>query len=124
MSRTDSSINRREWLSGWWRPSSTEETATPVPLRLKESYDETTDDLPQVAVIQGRFCLAYRNLVCTSCIERCPVAGAIVLESNMPQVNPDLCTGCGECQEVCPAPRNAILAIPRRSPLPSPAVDP
>ncbi len=67
------------------------------------------DDAPKVAVIQGRHCLAYRELMCSTCFERCPEKGAIVVERGIPQVVTDRCTGCGDCQDVCPAPTNAIL---------------
>lgn len=68
---------------------------------------------PMVAVIQGRFCLAYRSF-CSVCVERCPVPGAITVERGIPSVNAAACTGCGICAQVCPAPRNAILQTPRR----------
>lgn len=67
----------------------------------------------RVAVIQGRFCLAYTSF-CTVCAERCPVPGAMKVEKGIPMIVPDTCTGCGVCHEVCPAPTNAVLVIPRR----------
>jgi Na+-translocating ferredoxin:NAD+ oxidoreductase RNF subunit RnfB len=66
-----------------------------------------------VAVIQGRFCLAYTSF-CTVCSERCPVPGAMKVAQGIPMVIADACTGCGICHEVCPAPTNAVLVIPRR----------
>lgn len=68
---------------------------------------------PRTAVIQGRFCLAYRSLACSVCAERCPEPGAIVRERGIPRVVADACTGCGVCHDVCPAPRNAVLVMPR-----------
>jgi Pyruvate/2-oxoacid:ferredoxin oxidoreductase delta subunit len=68
----------------------------------------------KVAIIQGRFCLAYRNSFCTVCSERCPEPGAIQVENGFPRVVADLCTGCGICHEVCPAPRNAVLMMRRK----------
>ena len=65
-----------------------------------------------VAVIQGRFCLAYTS-VCSVCVERCPVPGAIQVENGLPMIVSETCTGCGVCHEVCPAPKNAILVLPR-----------
>lgn len=65
----------------------------------------------RVAVIQGRFCLAYQNNFCSVCSERCPEEGAIVVEKGIPTVNADHCTGCGICSDLCPAPRNAILMV-------------
>jgi Na+-translocating ferredoxin:NAD+ oxidoreductase RNF subunit RnfB len=66
-----------------------------------------------VAVIQGRRCLALTSF-CAACVERCPVPGAMHVTNGMPSVVPDVCTGCGICHEVCPAPTNAVLMLPRR----------
>jgi Pyruvate/2-oxoacid:ferredoxin oxidoreductase delta subunit len=80
-----------------------------------EHPSSLADKLPKTAVVQGRFCLAYRNSFCSVCSERCPVPGAIVTERGFPRVNPALCTGCAICHDLCPAPRNAILMIPKRT---------
>lgn len=66
-----------------------------------------------VAVIQGRRCIALTSF-CAACVERCPVPGAMQLTNGLPSVVPDVCTGCGICHEVCPAPTNAVLMLPRR----------
>jgi len=66
-----------------------------------------------VAVIQGRQCVALTSF-CAACVERCPVPGAMVVTHGLPSVVPDVCTGCGICQKVCPAPTNAVLLLPRR----------
>jgi len=73
-------------------------------------------DAPTTAVIQGRHCLAYRDLMCSTCYEQCPEKGAIVTERGIPRVVTDLCTGCRKCHDVCPAPINAILLIPDKRP--------
>ena len=67
----------------------------------------------QVAVIQGRFCLAYTSF-CSVCVERCPILGAMKVDKGIPMIVADACTGCGICHEVCPAPTNAVLVLPRR----------
>lgn len=67
----------------------------------------------KVAIIQGRFCLAYTSF-CTVCSERCPVPGAMKVEQGIPMVIAAACTGCGICHDVCPAPTNAVLVLPRR----------
>ena len=72
-----------------------------------------TEAISKVAVIQGRFCLAYSSF-CTVCSERCPVPGAMKVEKGIPMIVADVCTGCGVCHEVCPAPINAVLLVPRR----------
>lgn len=57
-------------------------------------------------------CLNRHSTPCSVCIERCPVPGAIDFVGDVPDVNERLCTGCGICQHVCPAPQNAILMLP------------
>jgi Pyruvate/2-oxoacid:ferredoxin oxidoreductase delta subunit len=50
------------------------------------------------------------------------------VEKGIPMVVPEICTGCGICHDVCPAPTNAVLVLPRRPsqrftpPPPPPAV--
>jgi len=65
-----------------------------------------------VARISTVDCLAHQGTTCSSCSERCPVEGAIKLTRGRPQVVAEACTGCGICQHVCPAPRNAVLVMP------------
>jgi Na+-translocating ferredoxin:NAD+ oxidoreductase RNF subunit RnfB len=77
-------------------------------------------DYTHLAVIAGRFCLAYQGTHCTSCHDRCPVPGAIVIEQGLPRVVPDVCTGCRICHVVCPAPENAVRIVPRPEGLPPP----
>lgn len=57
-------------------------------------------------------CLAYQGSFCTVCSEHCPVEGAIDVIEGRPRINAELCTGCGICQHVCPAPVNAVLMLP------------
>jgi Na+-translocating ferredoxin:NAD+ oxidoreductase RNF subunit RnfB len=59
------------------------------------SRAELTVRAPNVAVIQGRFCLAYQRSFCSTCSERCPVPNAIIVENGIPRVNASACTGCG-----------------------------
>lgn len=74
-----------------------------------------------IAVIGGRLCLAYHEIACSVCVERCPVPGALVSDSGLPRVVPGLCTGCGACMPVCPAPENAIRMVLRPVGLPKAA---
>ena len=51
-------------------------------------------------------CLAYQNVVCRTCGESC-AHNAIRFSPRLggasePRLEPDLCTGCGDCQVVCP----------------------
>jgi ferredoxin-type protein NapG len=57
-------------------------------------------------------CLPFQGSVCSSCVEACPVPGAMQLNGNKPKIVEEICTGCGVCQFVCPAPDNAILLMP------------
>jgi ferredoxin len=57
-------------------------------------------------------CLAHLGTTCSTCRERCPVPGAISVDRGRPTVVPDVCTGCGVCAHVCPAPHNAIAILP------------
>jgi len=65
-------------------------------------------------IVQGD-CLAHRGSFCSTCIERCPVPGAIATTHGRPSVVADLCNGCGICQFMCPAPINAIHILPNRA---------
>ena len=101
-------MTRRDFLSNML-PSRWAQRPTPAAPVL-ETNDPAT---PTVAVIAGRHCLAYQGSFCSTCRERCPVDGAIVIERGLPRVNPALCNGCRICHELCPAPINAILMIGR-----------
>lgn len=60
-------------------------------------------------------CLNSHGSSCRSCVEHCPVPGAIDCEGALPRVHPNLCVGCGVCQFVCPAPIPAIAILPNRA---------
>ncbi|MDQ6970857.1 MAG: ferredoxin-type protein NapF [Mariprofundus sp.] len=57
--------------------------------------------------VVGKSCLAKQQVICTTCAEQCelrairftPLAGAIA----QPEINLDVCTGCGACDAPCPA---------------------
>lgn len=78
--------------------------------QTEDSADET-DDQPRIAHIDPDLCLAHQRSFCSVCVERCPEQGALVLQDHLPQVQPDLCTGCAICQRACPAPINAIRLL-------------
>jgi len=65
-----------------------------------------------VAWIQTMACLAYTGSFCTVCSERCPVPGAIEVKAGKSRIREEVCTGCGVCATVCPAPCNAIVVMP------------
>jgi len=98
-----SSLNRRDLFALLGRPF--QRSAEPSPAEVRP--------VDAVAVIQGRRCIALTSF-CAVCVERCPVPGAMRVAHGMPSVVPDVCTGCGICHDVCPAPTNAVLMLPRR----------
>ena len=108
-----SSISRRELFRsflGRGRESAIEPSPAepPAPMRVP------ADDTPQLALILDRFCLAWQGSFCSVCVERCPEPGAILTEKGKPRVDPDRCTGCRICHDVCPAPKNAVFLVARK----------
>ena len=74
-----------------------------------------TEAIPPImgtARVTPHLCLAYHHTTCTVCSERCPVDDAITICDGKPTINESVCTGCGVCRYVCPAPENAILHMP------------
>lgn len=64
------------------------------------------------AIVTEHLCLAHHGTTCTVCSEQCPVENAIRVSDGKPTVDESLCTGCGVCRYVCPAPENAVLLMP------------
>lgn len=101
-------LTRRDLLASLFRrPGRNSATSAHTPVSPPSVAAST------VAHIVPRHCLAWRNLVCTTCVERCAVEGAIEVREGRPFVRPDRCTGCGDCRDVCPAPINAVMSLPR-----------
>lgn len=67
-----------------------------------------------VARVLAFNCIARTG--CVSCVEHCRVPGALELVGIKPVVNEDICTGCGDCRGVCPAPSPAIEILPKLPP--------
>jgi ferredoxin len=86
----------------------------PAAPRVEEALAPVIEETPPLALILDRFCLAYQGSFCSVCSERCPADGAITVEYGKPRVNPDFCTGCKVCHEVCPAPKNAVFLVARK----------
>ena len=70
--------------------------------------------------VRPRLCLAWQGSFCSTCSERCPVEGAISIESGRPRVVESRCNGCGLCVQVCPAPLNAFELLSPRQQAPGP----
>ncbi len=60
-------------------------------------------------------CLAHQGTFCSTCVEQCPVDGAMRLEDGKPIINSTACTGCGVCQYMCPAPVNPLMILARQT---------
>ncbi|MCC6231046.1 MAG: 4Fe-4S binding protein [Verrucomicrobiales bacterium] len=103
------SLSRRGLLGSFLRPLKA--GGEKAKQHLARSPFERTD---QVAVIQGRHCLAYQEECCTVCYEKCPVPQALELNEGVPRIILEICTGCGLCRDVCPAPTNAIMLADRK----------
>jgi Pyruvate/2-oxoacid:ferredoxin oxidoreductase delta subunit len=84
------------------------------PLEELPISPKSSEEPAQLALILDRFCLAYQGSFCSICSERCPADGAITVEQGKPRVNPDFCTGCKICHDVCPAPKKAIFLVSRK----------
>ena len=69
-------------------------------------------------------CLSGPPGFCSSCLDQCPVEGAITLQGQFPVIQSQACTGCGVCQHVCPAPTNAVLILPSSFPSPPAGASP
>lgn len=120
-------VNRRDFLAAWLGRTRPEPAARSVSPAAQPRAMVRTAPVPptvvgapaappvaRVAIVQGRHCLAYQRSFCSTCIERCPIPGGIIRHQGLPMVDPSVCDGCGLCQAACPAPRNAILMLPRR----------
>ncbi len=67
------------------------------------------------SVVLNDHCLAIRGISCECCRDACET-GALRFVPQLggaakPQLNPDLCTRCGECAQVCP--QQALSVLPQ-----------
>jgi len=66
-----------------------------------------------------RCVVSTKNQDCGACSEHCPTQAVHMVPYKgtltIPQVNPDLCIGCGGCESICPVrPMRAILIKPNK----------
>jgi ferredoxin len=106
-----SAISRRDLFRSLFGRR-TETVVPPVEEKIRQL--PAVDETPPLALILDRFCLAWQGSFCSVCSERCPAGGAITVEQGKPRVNPDFCTGCRICHDVCPAPKNAVFLVARK----------
>lgn len=75
----------------------------PLTLELKQ----------KTKIAEARFnprnCIVFQDgAKCGKCAEACPVRAVTLRRTGAPKLNPELCIGCGACQQVCPAPEKAM----------------
>ena len=54
-------------------------------------------------------CIAWQDIICMSCSNRCEYKAIKMMHYRHPQVDPQICTGCGMCVHTCPV--DAISVI-------------
>jgi ferredoxin len=74
-----------------------------------------------MAVAHNDFCLA-RNSGCFACMERCEPGAIKLIPGVGVRINPQLCTGCGSCEYICPVTPKAVRMQPRTA-IPTPSAD-
>jgi ferredoxin-type protein NapG len=58
------------------------------------------------AVVNKDHCIAWVGpSTCTVCSEKCPYEAIALDEYGRPQVDLELCNGCGVCENLCPSSR-------------------
>ncbi len=67
-------------------------------------------ELNGVARVNPEQCLAFKGLYCRACVNACPLGQAALFAdlTGKPQVNPEMCNGCGVCEHQCPLEEPAI----------------
>ena len=65
------------------------------------SFDTASDKIG-IAIVRSDRCLAYSD-GCTVCVDTCPFDAISLNDTERPIVDPDVCNGCGACEDACPA---------------------
>ena len=83
--------------------------------------EEKPDILIGLAAISRSSCIMWRRQnpkeMCLVCDEQCSykaVKWELIEGLKRPVVDPDLCTGCGQCEEKCPVQPLAAIVVYRR----------
>jgi MinD superfamily P-loop ATPase len=87
--------------------------ATVTVADLQDFVPAERDDL--VAAAHNDTCLA-RSCGCFSCVERCELRAIKLVPGVGVRINPQLCTGCGTCEYVCPVTPKAVRLQTRTAP--------
>lgn len=78
-----------------------------------------------VAIVDQKSCVAYWGIQCDACYRACPILDSaikLVYQRNertgkhaflLPEVDSDVCTGCGLCERACITKKPAIMVLPR-----------
>lgn len=67
------------------------------------------------AVVAPPRCLTFQGEPCSTCVEACPVPGALTADAGgHPMVDELRCIGCGVCEHVCPTAVASIVVAPAR----------
>ena len=82
-----------------------------------ESEAATAPPLPKLASasINKENCLPYSGPECGACEASCPVAGALIWDSQKPLIDNAVCVGCGLCRQACIMQPSAINITARQN---------
>ncbi len=83
----------------------------PGALKIPEIAGDEVQELPIIsrAEINTDSCLPYSGPECGACEASCPVPGALRWDMTRPFIDPELCTGCGLCREICIVDPSAVI---------------
>jgi ferredoxin-type protein NapG len=78
-----------------------------------DQVDHGTGEISPPVVARARIdpsrCLPYLGPECGACAASCPIPEALVWDGPKPAIDPDHCTGCALCRQVCIVDPKAVL---------------
>ena len=78
----------------------------------ERSPKEDGDGVDLVARVDNRHCMA-KNCGCFSCLERCESGAISLVLGEGIAIDASLCTGCGDCCNICPLAPQALALVTR-----------